>query len=128
MALSKPEFRRRLIAALALYGLELKDLGDLLAPYSDIPKHHPARMGREGDTLVPGDATAIVIAKALGLPERWLLEEDWATLIPGSSQQDRPLEMGEAKRAAAAASRATKKAQGKSVGKRTSKAKKRPAQ
>ena len=127
MALSKPEFRRRLIAGLALYGLELKDLPVLLQGYPDVPKHHPARMGREGDDLGPGSGTAIVLAKALGLPDEWFETENWADLIDGASFQAHAAEIGEAARAKAAAARARKKAQKKSPEKRSPKVTRNPS-
>lgn len=124
MALSKTEFRRRLLAALALYGLELKDLPELLAGYTDIPKHHPARMGREGDDLVPGGGTVLALAKELGLPAGWFEDENWAPLVPGAQFQSRAADLGDARQAANAAARARSKSQKRSAGKQTSKEKK----
>jgi hypothetical protein len=125
MTLSKAEFRRRMVAGLALYGLELSDLPRLLERYDDIPKHHPARMGRESDSLGPGSATATIVAKELGLPAGWFECESWADLIHGAELRPDPAEMGEAKRSAALAARAKQKARRKSARKQTAKARKR---
>jgi hypothetical protein len=123
MPLSKQEFRRRLVAGLSLYGMELTDLPTLLEEFDDVPKHHAARMGRESDELGPGSGTALAVTTALGLPREWLEAEDWTSLIPGSELRDRALEIGEARRAANAAARAKQIAHRKSPGKRSSKAK-----
>jgi len=126
MPLSKVEFRRRLVAGLALYGMELTDAKELLAPYKDLPVHHAERMGRESDPLVPepDSATVLALERELGVPPGWFADEEWTMLVPGSRFRDRAADLGEARRAKNAASRAKQKSQKKSPGKQTSKERK----
>jgi hypothetical protein len=80
VALDKAEFRNRLKAALALHGKELKHLPEMLEG-SGVPKHHAARMGRAGDSLVPTEAAVLVLAQRLEVPAAWFEVEDWRPLI-----------------------------------------------
>lgn len=85
MALEKDVFRGRVIAGLALRGLELRDLPALVEG-TGLGKHEVQRIGRPSDESLPTTAAVLTLSDLLGLPREWFEEEDWRGLIPGSTE------------------------------------------
>lgn len=83
MALSKAEWKRRVEAAAALHGWELKDLIDPVAELAgdNFPRNAAARAGHESDNYQPNHALALILAELLGVPVEWFEEEDWRAVL-----------------------------------------------
>jgi hypothetical protein len=91
MALTKPQFKRRLDAALALSGLKRSELPALLVERG-IKGHSAARAGHPSDDYQPNEALAVALGKILGLGQDWFEEPNLGKLIEGAIEggEDEP--------------------------------------
>lgn len=83
MAIGKAEWSRRLDAALALRGRDLKDLPDV----KGFAKKAAARAGHDSDDYEPSEMLAVATAKELGLPVEWFTAEDFDQWINRASEE-----------------------------------------